>query len=129
MTSKIPNTQPEASDACCAGLGQWLSPRFFKALGDPNRLNMLTALAESGCACSVGEIARCCEVDMSVVSRHLGVLRDAGILTSEKRGKQVFYQVRTLEVVRVLRGIADALEACCGTQTCTIVGPAKEEQS
>ncbi len=48
-----------------------------------------------------------------MVSRHLAMLRDAGILSAEKRGKEVYYTVRCEEVVGLLRRIADALEACC----------------
>ncbi len=41
------------------------------------------------------------------------MLRDAGILQAEKRGKEVYYSVRCENVVDTLRRIADALEACC----------------
>ena len=53
------------------------------------------------------------KVDQSVVSRHLAQLREAGVLSAERRGKQVYYSVRVAELVRTLRAIADALERCC----------------
>jgi DNA-binding transcriptional ArsR family regulator len=47
------------------------------------------------------------------VSRHLAMLRDAGILNAEKKGKSVFYFVSYSALVGFLRSIADAIEACC----------------
>ncbi len=40
-------------------------------------------------------------------------LEDAGILTAERRGKQVYYEVRYAVLVQSLRDLADAIEACC----------------
>ncbi len=98
---------------CCVDMGKLLEPRFFKALGDPNRIALLSRLSKCRRPCGVSELVACCCVDTSVVSRHLALLRDAGILRAEKRGKEVYYSVRCEEVVRTLRRIADALEACC----------------
>lgn len=53
----------------------------------------------------------CCPVDISVVSRHLGILRDAGILEARKRGREVYYRVRIDQLTALLRNLADALEA------------------
>ncbi len=61
----------------------------------------------------VSHVARGSGVDLSVVSRHLAVLRDAGIIRCVKRGKEVQCEVQTGTVVRILRDLADALEACC----------------
>ncbi len=98
---------------CCERVGGLLDPRFFRALCDPNRVAILARLAGSVEPCTVSGINECCPIDISVVSRHLGVLRDAGILRSEKRGKEVYYSVRYDHLVETLRGIADAMEGCC----------------
>ena len=63
----------------------------FKALGHPDRLRILEDLTDGErCVCdlvdSVGS-------SWSTVSRHLSVLKAAGVLTDEKRGLQVFYRV------------------------------------
>ena len=63
----------------------------FKALGHPSRLAIVDALAD-GERC-VRELNEMIEADISTVSRHLGVLRNVGILSSEKRGNQVFYRL------------------------------------
>ena len=99
--------------SCCGGLQELLSPKLFKALSDPRRIALLVRLAEAGEPCTVGVCADGSGVDMSVVSRHLAVLRDAGVIQCEKRGKEVWCVVQTQTVVKVLRDLADALDACC----------------
>ena len=89
-----------------------LEPALFKALGDPNRLALLLRLAAAGGPATVGALGGCCARDLSVVSRHLARLRDAGIVSAEKRGREVFYRLNT-DLAGTLRTIADALDACC----------------
>ena len=98
---------------CCRGLGDLLDHRFFKALCDPNRIGLLARLAQCAEPCTVSQMAECCPIDLSVVSRHLAMLRDAGILAAQKRGKEVYYSVRSPELAATLRALADAIEACC----------------
>jgi len=65
---------------------------IFKALGHPARLAMITALGKGErCVCELQELVGS---DMSTVSKHLTVLRAAGLVDSDKRGKQVFYSLR-----------------------------------
>lgn len=97
----------------CCDMGSLLEPRFFRALCDPSRIALLARLAKCCRPCGVSELAECCTTDFSVVSRHLATLRDAGILSCEKRGKEVFYSVRYDELVKTLRSLADGFEACC----------------
>ncbi len=94
-------------------LSALLAPELFRALGDGNRLTLLSALAQRSAPASVGELAMCCPVDLSVVSRHLSVLREAGVLEATRRGKRVLYRARVRQLVKTLRAIADGLEQCC----------------
>ena len=94
-------------------LYQFLDPDLFKALCDPTRIAILAGLAEAGAARSVGQLAEIVPVDLSVVSRHLGILKRAGVVEAERRGKEVFYCVRYGGLVETLRTIADAIERCC----------------
>ena len=87
--------------------------RFFKALGDPTRIRLLARLIELGRPCTVSEVACCTDVDLSVVSRHLSTLREAGIAQSERKGKEVYYTVLFPEIVKKLRILADSIETCC----------------
>jgi len=112
MTQTCKN-EPRTTECCCADLGELLSPRFFKALADPNRIAILTTLAGCCGPMTVSRVAECCPVDVSVVSRHLATLRDAGILDVSKRGKEVYYTVRFSTLAGLLRRIADAIDSCC----------------
>lgn len=87
-----------------------LSHQLFRALGDPTRVALVDLLAEQCCACSVSELADCLYVDLSVVSRHLALLRAAGVLRATKSGRNVFYEIQFDALVEVLHGTADALE-------------------
>lgn len=107
--------QREDKDNCCGNVAELMQPGFFKALSDPNRIAILARLAECCRACTVSEIAECCPVNVSVVSRHLAMLRDAGILEARKVGKEVHYTVRYSALADSLRQIADAIDACCPT--------------
>ncbi|QYK49273.1 MAG: helix-turn-helix transcriptional regulator [Phycisphaeraceae bacterium] len=90
-----------------------LDPELFKALCDPTRVLLLGCLAKCGRACTVSEVAACCSVDLSVVSRHLRQLERAGVLRSSKEGRTVFYAVRYQDLSKALRDLADAIHACC----------------
>ncbi|GAB4256864.1 MAG: hypothetical protein Kow00129_17140 [Thermoleophilia bacterium] len=86
---------------------------LFKALADPSRAAILGSLAEAGRPLRVTEIGTCCPQDLSVVSRHLAVLRNAGVVRAERRGREVRYSIETEGMVRYLRELADAFAACC----------------
>lgn len=86
-------TPLEAARAC-GRVDSLFDAEFFKAMSDPTRLRLLSCLAKCRRPCSVTELAECCSVDFSVVSRHLGILERAGLLTSSKEGRTVFYDVR-----------------------------------
>lgn len=66
--------------------------RVIKALAHPARLLIVDELADGPrCVC---EIRAMVGSDMSTVSKHLTVLRNAGIVADERRGQQVFYSLR-----------------------------------
>lgn len=65
--------------------------QVFKALGHPTRLAIVDMLvAGERCVCEIHEDS---DIDISTISRHLAVLRNVGILSSEKRGNQVYYKL------------------------------------
>lgn len=63
----------------------------FKALGHPTRLAIVDMLADREMC--VNELNESIDADISTVSRHLAVMRNVGLLSSEKRGNQVFYRL------------------------------------
>ena len=63
----------------------------FKALGHPARLRIVETLAGGErCVC---ELVAASGLGWSTVSRHLAVLRAAGVLDGDKRGLQVYYRL------------------------------------
>src|SRR5512135_1336679 len=105
-------TQPVVA-ACCAPLArEVLGPadaetlsRQFAALADPVRLRLL-ATADGGavCACDlVDPVGK----SQPTVSHHLKVLADAGLVTSERRGRNVWYAI----VPAALEALHSALAA------------------
>lgn len=66
--------------------------QIIKAMGHPSRLMMIDALAE-GEKC-VADLQQIVGSDMSTVSKHLSVLRNAGLVDDRKQGLQVFYSLR-----------------------------------
>jgi ArsR family transcriptional regulator len=87
----------------------------FKALSDPVRLRLLSSIAShaGGEAC-VCDISAGVEVSQPTVSHHLKVLRDAGLLTSQRRASWVYYAVvpGTLDALaELLRSVADSAVA------------------
>lgn len=81
--------------------------RIVRALAHTTRIFLVDELAQHGRKC-VCELTAMIGADMSTVSRHLTVLRNAGILSDEKQGSQVFYRT-TLSGVTCLLDCVDAL--------------------
>ena len=66
--------------------------KVLKAMAHPSRLFILEELEQGErCVCDLTELIG---VDVSTVSKHLSVLKQAGIVIDDKRGNQVFYQLR-----------------------------------
>ena len=82
---------------------------LLQAAADPTRLAILRQLAAADgvCAC---DFTACCGVSQPTVSHHLRVLREAGWVTSERRGTWVWYRLRP-EASERLRQLAAALTA------------------
>ena len=66
---------------------------MFKALGDPVRLRLMSMIASTDEAC-VCDLTDAFDVSAPTVSHHLRVLREAGLVDSERRGTWVYYRVR-----------------------------------
>ena len=66
--------------------------RVMKALAHPSRLFIVDELSRGErCVCELTEMIG---VDVSTVSKHLAVLREAGLVLDERRGVQIFYRLR-----------------------------------
>lgn len=78
--------------------------KFFAALGDTTRQQILLVF-EPGEEICVNEIARLFSLSRPAISHHLKVLRDAELLTCEKRGKEVYYRVNAAHCAGVLETV------------------------
>lgn len=67
--------------------------KIIKAMAHPTRLFIVDELGRSDERC-VCELTEMIGVDMSTVSRHLAMLKNAGIIEDQKRGSQVYYSLR-----------------------------------
>ncbi|HOD48915.1 MAG TPA: metalloregulator ArsR/SmtB family transcription factor [Candidatus Hydrogenedentes bacterium] len=73
--------------------------KVIKAMAHPTRLFMVDQLAKGEkCVCELTEMVG---ADISTVSKHLSLLKNAGIVQDEKRGLMVFYALRTPCVLKV----------------------------
>lgn len=106
------NTNRSRPAAARKDLTSALDANLFKALGDPTRLHLLACLAGCCRACSVGEVAACTDVDLSVVSRHLAQLAKAGVITGKRDGKSVRYTIAYGPLSDALRRLSEAVSAC-----------------
>ena len=98
---------------CCPEMASLFEARFFKALCDPCRIGILLRLAGAGGWQTVSDVAACCPTDLSVVSRHLAILREAGIVEAEKQGKNVYYRVKYRQLAATLRAMGEGIASCC----------------
>ena len=80
----------------------------FKALSDPNRLRLISLLAENGemCVCDFPEVLG---VSQPTVSHHLKVLTNAGLLTRSKRGRWAFFRIAEPAVTELMSALQNAL--------------------
>lgn len=83
--------------------------KVHKALAHPTRLFIVEELSRRE-RC-VGELTEMIGVEMPTVSRHLSVLRSAGIVEDDKRGAQIFYRLKTPCVMNFFRCVTEVRQA------------------
>jgi len=88
--------------------------RVFKALGEPVRLRLLSLIAShaggEACVCDLSGVF---EVSGPTISHHLKVLREAGLITGERRGTWIYYRT----VPAALGRLAGLLDPAADTDT------------
>jgi ArsR family transcriptional regulator len=94
--------------------------QIFKALAHPVRLAIVEKLAEKErCVCDIAEWFDC---DRTTISKHLSILKNAGIITDRKEGLKVHYALRMTCIIPLLDCVEGNLrddvrreyESCCG---------------
>ena len=81
----------------------------FKALGHPIRLWIVRQLADGAEHC-VCEFVDAVGVKFATISQHLTVLRNAGIISNDKRGKQMYYRLKCPCILNMIDCIAKKQE-------------------
>lgn len=77
----------------------------FKALSDPTRREILSLLKRG--AMTAGEIGTKFEITGASISHHLAVLRDSGLITDDRRGKYIYYELNMTVLDELLGWAAD----------------------
>ncbi len=82
---------------------------ILKALAHPSRLMMVDELSKGErCVCELRELVG---ADMSTVSKHLTLLKKAGLVESDKRGLQVFYKLLSPCVMNFFTCVESVIDA------------------
>ena len=90
----------------------------FKALGHPSRVYIVEKLKEAEhCVCELSELIG---VDMSTVSRHLSILKKAGIVTDRKEGTTVYYSLVCDCLTQMLSGVENIIRMQLKSQTAAL---------
>ncbi|MEW5813137.1 MAG: metalloregulator ArsR/SmtB family transcription factor [Actinomycetota bacterium] len=71
---------------------------LFDALGDPHRLRMVIWLCDAG-PCSTSAVTQSVPVTRQAATKHLALLESAGVVHSEKRGRERIWTVQTTTLV------------------------------
>ena len=83
--------------------------RVFSALGDEHRQRILLTF-DPGEHLNVGQIVEVSTLSRSAVSHHLRILREAGVLNSEKIGKEVYFWLNKKQIKESLTAVMDYLK-------------------
>lgn len=93
--------------------------RVVKAMAHPTRMFIVDELSrcEERCVCDLTELVG---ADISTVSKHLAVLKAAGIIGDEKRGNQVFYRLKVPCIMDFFRCVETVIKSHrAGGRTCS----------
>ena len=111
-------------DALRAELAE-LTASLCHALNDPKRLLILHALA--GGPSSVGALATAVEASVANVSQHLAVLRERGLVDTERDGLSIIYSLRYPELIDVIADLRGILRVELRRRTEQLAGGGRAE--
>ena len=82
---------------------------LLAALAHPIRLRIVAGLLDGGCC--VGPMTECLQLPQPLVSRHLGILRDAGVVTVQPEGRNRRYEVVHPKAAALVAALLGDVEA------------------
>ncbi len=83
--------------------------KIIKAMAHSSRLFIIEELSKHECC--VNELTEMIGADTSTVSKHLSVLKNAGLVTDEKRANSIFYNLRVPCIMQFMGCVEDVLSA------------------
>ena len=101
------NTGIQAADKLVLALDS----KIFKALGEPVRAQILRFLILHGRS-DISTIAQHLPQDRSVISRHLSLMAEAGLLHANKETRHVYYMINGQAVLQEFENIVDTIKKC-----------------
>jgi ArsR family transcriptional regulator len=84
---------------------------LLTALGEPVRLEIIHQLAQQE-QMNVGDLASKFRLSRPTISHHLKILKDVGVVQSEKRGQEAYYWVNRDALILGLQQVVDTLKSC-----------------
>lgn len=87
---------------------------MLKAIAHPIRISIVSCL-ENNQNKTVTEIHNLLGIEQSTASHHLGILKDKGVLSSRREGKNTYYYLKSNRLTTILECISD----CCLSQQST----------
>jgi len=97
-----------------------LDSKFFKTLSEPVRVQVLRFILLNG-RTDIGTIAENMPQDRSVISRHLNLMQEVGILVCEKESRHMYYSINARMFLERFVNIAELTKKCideCGPMCC-----------
>ncbi len=88
-----------------------IDSKFFKTLSEPVRIQILRLILVNG-RTDIGTIAEQLPQDRSVISRHLNLMQEVGILTCEKQSRHMFYEINAQAFLDKLVNITELVRTC-----------------
>ena len=82
--------------------------QVFQTLSDYNRLVMVKSISDK--ECSVGELVKITKLSQPLVSHHLRVLKDNGILETKRNGPFIYYYLRDVKILYAINLFIEIFE-------------------
>jgi DNA-binding transcriptional ArsR family regulator len=92
-----------------------LHARICKAIADPKRLLIINELRHG--PLTVGELSDALQISQSNCSQHLAILRDRGVVTAERNGTSMSYELRSDKVVQAVDLLREFMAEDLGTRS------------
>ena len=82
--------------------------QVFQTLSDYNRLVMVKSISDK--ECSVGELVKTTKLSQPLVSHHLRVMKDNGILETKRNGPFIYYYIRDVKILYAINLFIEIFE-------------------